>query len=362
MHTQIENLNIRQQKTLITPGTLKARVAVTPESAKTVMETRESIANILHRTDHRLLMIVGPCSIHDEKIGLDYAHRLKELADEVADSLLIVMRVYFEKPRTNNGWKGLINDPHLNGSFDIEEGLYIARKLLSDITRIGMPTATEALDPIAPQYYHDMIAWSAIGARTTESQTHRELASGLSCPVGFKNSTDGGLRHAINALHTASRPHCFIGIDKSGQVALTETLGNPNVHIVLRGGDKCPNYDSHSIAHCEDVLSGAQLPCSIMVDCSHANSRKDHTLQPLVLQCLAEQIIAGNQSIIGMMLESNIYAGKQDTEDMSKDQLRYGVSITDACIDWDTTQRVIRELHSTVHDKLSDRHRSRRPD
>jgi len=295
--------------------------------------------------------VVGPCSIHDPAAAMDYARRLKALADEVGDTLYIVMRVYFEKPRTTTGWKGLINDPHMNDSFDIDAGLRLARKLLTDINELGLPTGTEALDPISPQYLGDLISWSAIGARTTESQTHREMASGLSTPVGFKNGTDGSLTVAINALQSVSNPHSFLGIDQRGQVAVIRTRGNAYGHIVLRGGDKGPNYDSVTVALVEKELEKAKLPCNVVIDCSHANSNKDHNLQPLVMNDCVHQILEGNKSIVGVMLESNIGAGNQKlTTDLS--QLKYGVSVTDACIDWETTEKVLRDARDKLKDVL----------
>ena len=302
---------------------------------------------ILDREDHRLMVVIGPCSIHDPN-AMD-CHRLKVLADKVSDSLYIVMRVYFEKP-TTTGWKGLINDPDINDSFKIEKGLHIGRKLLRDIAN-GLPTATEALDPISPQYLQDLISWSAIGARTTESQT-REMASGLSSPVGFKNGTDGGLTVAINALQSVSSPHRFLGINGEGQVSIIRTRGNPYGHVVLRGGNGKPNYDSVSVALCEKELAAAKVPTNIMVDCSHANSNKNHELQPLVMENVSNQIIEGNNSIIGIMVESNIGAGSQKIP-ANLDDLEYGVSITDKCIDWPTTEAVLLKMHEDLKDVLT---------
>jgi 3-deoxy-7-phosphoheptulonate synthase len=281
----------------------------------------------------------------------DYAQRLKKLADEVSDTIYVVMRVYFEKPRTTVGWKGLINDPYLDDSFKIEEGLHIGRQLLLDISEMGLPTATEALDPISPQYLHDLISWSAIGARTTESQTHREMASGLSSAVGFKNGTDGGLTVAINALQSVSKPHRFLGINTEGQVAIIHTRGNSYGHVVLRGGNGKPNYDSVSVAACEQALAKASVVPNIMVDCSHANSNKNHELQTLVMENVANQIVDGNNSIIGLMVESNIGAGNQSIPANLCD-LKYGVSVTDACIDWETTERTLRSMRDTIKDAL----------
>ncbi|RYZ91785.1 MAG: 3-deoxy-7-phosphoheptulonate synthase, partial [Moraxellaceae bacterium] len=306
------------------------------------------------RKDHRLIVVIGPCSIHDPAAAMDYARRLKTLADEVSDSLYIVMRVYFEKPRTTVGWKGLINDPYLNDSFKIQDGLHVGRKLLLDISELGLPAATEALDPISPQYLHDLISWSAIGARTTESQTHREMASGLSSAVGFKNGTDGSLTVAINALQSVSSPHRFLGINKDGRVSVVHTRGNAYGHVVLRGGNGKPNYDSVSVALCEKELVAAGVPNNIMVDCSHANSNKSHELQPLVMDNVANQILEGNTSIIGLMVESNIGAGSQKIPaDLSK--LTYGVSVTDACIDWPTTEIALRSMRAKIKTAMQGR-------
>ena len=307
--------------------------------------------DILDRKDPRMLVVVGPCSIHDPEAAMDYAQRLKALAEQVKDSLYIVMRVYFEKPRTTVGWKGLINDPEMNDSFKIENGLHIGRKLLMDLAEMGMPTSTEALDPISPQYLHDLISWSAIGARTTESQTHREMASGLSSAVGFKNGTDGSLTVAINALQSVSKPHRFLGINKDGKVSVITTKGNAYGHVVLRGGNGKPNYDSVSVALCEEELSAAKAPLNIMIDCSHANSDKNHDLQALVMENVVNQIIEGNHSIIGVMIESNIGPGNQKIPaDLS--QLKYGVSVTDACIDWPTTEKLLKDSAERLHEAL----------
>jgi 3-deoxy-7-phosphoheptulonate synthase len=319
-----------------------------------VSSSRATISNILDRKDHRLIVVVGPCSIHDRVAAIDYATRLKSLAAELSDTLYIVMRVYFEKPRTTTGWKGLINDPHLDDSFDIEEGLKIGRTLLRDLLAMGLPTATEALDPITPQYLQDLISWSAIGARTTESQTHREMASGLSSAVGFKNGTDGSLDVAINALKSVKHPHRFLGINSEGVVSIFETKGNPYGHVVLRGGSNGPNYDSVNIANCEHALASAELPKNIMVDCSHANSSKDHNIQPLVARDIANQIVKGNKSIVGLMLESHLREGRQAIPGDLND-LEYGVSVTDACINWADTQASLRELADAVRDVLPQR-------
>ncbi len=354
MSNQLENVNISSHDVLITPDQLKNDIPLTEAAIKTVSEGRATINNILDRKDHRIFVVIGPCSIHDVEAAKDYAKRLKALADKVGDTLYIVMRVYFEKPRTTVGWKGLINDPHLNDSFEVEEGLHIGRQLLVDISEMGLPTATEALDPISPQYLQDTISWSAIGARTTESQTHREMSSGLSVAVGFKNGTDGGLDVALNALKSASHPHSFLGINREGQVSIVRTKGNPYSHVVLRGGGGKPNYDSVSVTLCEQALEKAGLAKNIMIDCSHANSNKDANLQPLVMQDVCNQIIDGNKSIVGIMVESNLKFGNQSIPD-DLSQLEYGVSVTDACIDWETTERSLIEMHDKLKEVLPNR-------
>ena len=348
---RIYNVNVLSQDVLLPPEQVKQRVPITAKAQRTVLDGRTTVERILDRSDHRLMVVVGPCSIHDPAAAHDYAQRLQRLADDVSDTLYLVMRVYFEKPRTTTGWKGLINDPRMNDSFHIEEGLQLARKVLLDINELGLPAGTEALDPISPQYLSDLITWSAIGARTTESQTHREMASGLSTPVGFKNGTDGGLQVAINALLSVSKPHSFLGINNEGQVAVIRTKGNRYGHIVLRGGAKGPNYDSVTIALVEKELAKSKLPANIVVDCSHANSNKDPSLQPLVMTDVTNQILEGNQSIVGVMLESNINAGNQSIPaDLS--QLQYGVSVTDACIDWATTEKLLRDTRAKLKDVL----------
>ncbi|MDX1597522.1 3-deoxy-7-phosphoheptulonate synthase [uncultured Marinobacter sp.] len=351
---KLENINVANQEQLITPEALKQEMPLSSAAAETVEKGRQAIYDIMDGKDHRLFVVVGPCSIHDVEAARDYATRLKKLADEVSDTLLIVMRVYFEKPRTTVGWKGLINDPHLNDTFDIEQGLHIGRRLLLDIAEIGLPTATEALDPISPQYLQDSISWSAIGARTTESQTHREMSSGLSMAIGFKNGTDGSLDVAVNAMKSVSHPHSFLGINQKGQVAIIRTKGNNYGHVVLRGGGGKPNYDSVSVALCEQALDKAGLRNSIMVDCSHANSSKDPAIQPLVMQDITHQILEGNQSIQGLMVESNINWGNQSIPDNLAD-LKYGVSVTDACIDWPTTEKAIRDMREKLKDVLPKR-------
>ena len=352
--SQVDDINVVSQELLISPDELKAELPLTEKARSVVTEGRTVVRNILDRKDHRIFVVVGPCSIHDVEAAKDYAQRLKKLADEVSDTIYIIMRVYFEKPRTTVGWKGLINDPYLNDSFKIQEGLHIGRKLLLDIAEIGLPAATEALDPISPQYLHDLISWSAIGARTTESQTHREMASGLSSAVGFKNGTDGGLTVAINALQSVSKPHRFLGINTEGQVAIIHTRGNSYGHVVLRGGNGKPNYDSVSVAICEQELAKAKVTPNIMVDCSHANSNKNHELQTLVMENVSNQIIEGNKSIIGLMVESNIGAGNHNIPANLCD-LKYGVSVTDACIDWVTTENAIRKMHDALKGALANR-------
>jgi len=344
---RVENLNISSYTRLITPEELKRRLPITERAAASVIRGRGIIKDILDHKDQRLFIVVGPCSIHDPAAALEYGRRLRALAEQVEDTLYLVMRVYFEKPRSTIGWKGLINDPHLNGSFDIEKGLHIARRLLLELAELDLPLATEALDPISPQYLQDFIAWSAIGARTAESQTHREMSSGLSCAVGFKNGTDGGLGVAINALKSVSHPHNFLGIDPEGRVSIVSTAGNRYGHVVLRGGNGKPNYDSVNVAVCERALQQAGLSPNIMVDCSHENSSKDAALQPLVAQNVTSQIIEGNRSIIGLMIESNINWGNQPIPDNPAD-LKYGVSVTDACIDWATTEETILDIRDGI--------------
>lgn len=339
----LQNLNIAAQEVLITPAHLKAKLPLTKAAEKSVLEGRQVVENILKREDPRLLVVVGPCSIHDVDAALDYAKRLKKLAEKVGDILYLVMRVYFEKPRTTIGWKGLINDPYMDDSFHIAEGLHIGRKLLVDLSEMGLPLATEALDPISPQYMQDCIVWSAIGARTTESQTHREMSSGLSCSVGFKNGTDGSFGAAINALKSMVHSHSFLGINNEGRVSIIRTKGNGFGHLVLRGGNGKPNYDSASVKLCEDDLQKANLIPNIMIDCSHANSNKDPSLQLMVLDNVAQQIINGNKSIVGLMVESNLSWGNQKIFN-DKSQLQYGVSVTDACIDWNTTEKALIEI------------------
>ena len=352
----LNNVNVAALDVLPTPEEIKRQLPITNNAEATVLEARQTVQNILDHRDHRVFVVVGPCSIHDVEAARDYARRLRALADEVGDTLFPIMRVYFEKPRTTVGWKGLINDPHLNDSFDIAEGLRIARALLLEIAELGLPSGTEALDPLCPQYLDDLLAWTAIGARTTESQTHREMASGLSTPVGFKNGTNGSLEVAINALQSASQPHSFLGINSQGQSAVVRTTGNRYGHVVLRGGSNGPNYDTVTIALCEKELSKIKLPLNIVVDCSHANARKDPALQPLVLNDCVHQILEGNRSIVGFMIESNLQWGNQSIP-ADRSQLKYGVSITDPCVDWATTEKMLREARAKLIETLPGRFR-----
>jgi 3-deoxy-7-phosphoheptulonate synthase len=339
---QIYNVNVAAKTILPTPSDVMAELPMTSGAEATVLRSRTTMENILDGKEPRLFVVVGPCSIHDVEAATEYAGRLQDLAEEVADTLFLLMRVYFEKPRTTVGWKGLINDPYMDDSFQIEKGIRIARELLLNLGERGLPAATEALDPIMPQYMGELISWTAIGARTTESQTHREMASGLSTAVGFKNGTDGSLKVAINALESARQPHHFLGINQDGRTAVFQTRGNRYGHIVLRGGGGRPNYSADDVASSERALRDAGLPESIVIDCSHANSSKDHARQPAVAADCVAQIVAGNESICGMMLESNLEAGNQKIPaDLAN--LKFGVSVTDACIDWETTQRTLRD-------------------
>ena len=337
---KINDVHIQSEQVLITPEQLKRELPLSEQGVKYISEARQTIADIIHRRDPRLLVVTGPCSIHDIDSAKEYALKLKRLHDELQDSFYLVMRIYFEKPRTTVGWKGFINDPDMDGSFNVEEGLRKGRELLLWLAELELPVATEALDPISPQYLSELFSWSAIGARTTESQTHREMASGLSMPVGFKNGTDGKLNVAINALESAAHPHRFMGINPRGQVALMQTEGNPDGHIILRGGSE-PNYDAESVARCEQQIEAAGLVPKLVVDCSHGNSRKDHSRQPAVADEVFAQIAAGNTSILGIMLESHLKEGNQSSE-QPREQLQYGVSVTDACIDWADTEQLLR--------------------
>ncbi|CAI0985051.1 3-deoxy-7-phosphoheptulonate synthase [Serratia liquefaciens] len=349
----LNNVHISAEQILITPEELKNQFPLSASDENEIATARKTIADILQGRDHRLLVVCGPCSIHDPDASLDYARHLKTLSAELSDQLYIVMRVYFEKPRTTVGWKGLINDPYMDGSFDVEAGLHIARRLLLDLVGMGLPLATEALDPNSPQYLGDLFSWSAIGARTTESQTHREMASGLSMPVGFKNGTDGSLGTAINAMRAAAMPHRFVGINQAGQVCLLQTQGNPDGHVILRGG-KTPNYSAEDVAACEKQMLDAGLHPSLMIDCSHGNSNKDYRRQPAVAESVVEQIKAGNRSITGIMLESHLHEGSQSSEQPRAD-MRYGVSVTDACINWESTETLLRHMHQELGTALTAR-------
>ncbi len=341
------NLKITAITPIIAPADLRQVFPLSEKDREFVMKSRERIKEILQRRDRRLMVVVGPCSIHDPEAAVEYAERLAALSQSVSDQLLLIMRAYFEKPRTTVGWKGLINDPDMNGTHLISKGLGIARGLLSRITALEVPVANEMLDPITPEYVADMISWGAIGARTTESQTHRELASGLSFPIGFKNGTDGNLQIAMDAMVAAQHPHSFLGINREGRTSIIRTSGNPDVHIVLRGGSRKPNYHPEDIAHSEDSLKKSGLFPTIMVDCSHGNSGKDYQKQPLVLESVVQQVVDGNESISGVMIESFLEAGSQKVP-ADHSHLKYGVSITDACIDWATTERILLDAHKKL--------------
>jgi len=345
MNHQTDDLRINEIKTVTPPAVLLEEIPVTEQAAKTTYETRQAIHKILSGDDDRLVVITGPCSIHDVKSANEYASRLKPLIDKYSDDLLIIMRVYFEKPRTTVGWKGLINDPNLDGSFEINQGLRLARNLLYDLNESGVPAATEYLDLITPQYITDLISWGAIGARTTESQVHRELASGLSCPVGFKNGTDGTTKVAVDAIGAAIRPHHFLSVRKEGNSGIFSTTGNPDCHIILRGG-KTPNYDTASIDRVAAELESASLSNNVMIDFSHANSNKKHELQVKVGTDVANQIAAGDKRIIGVMIESHLVAGRQDI--IEGKELTYGQSVTDACLGWDDSVALIAKLAQAV--------------
>jgi 3-deoxy-7-phosphoheptulonate synthase len=340
------DLRIESIRPLVPPAILLEELPLSAEGAETVSAARERVSRILHGEDDRLIVVVGPCSIHDTAAGLDYAHRLKPLADELAADLCIVMRVYFEKPRTTVGWKGLINDPHLDGSFIINEGLHIARRLLLDLVALGLPAGCEFLDPILPQFFADVVTWGAIGARTTESQVHRELASGLSMPVGFKNGTGGGVQMAIDAVHAAAYPHRFLGVTEQGLAGIVATYGNADCHVILRGGRPGPNYDAGSIQQTLASLRDAGLRPRVMIDTSHGNSEKDYRRQPHAAHTVAAQVAGGEPGIIGLMMESFLIDGRQDLVDRA--HLTYGQSITDACMGWETTVPVLHTLASAV--------------
>ncbi|MGH7906751.1 MAG: 3-deoxy-7-phosphoheptulonate synthase [Candidatus Binataceae bacterium] len=345
---RIQDINIVATEPLVAPKSIKQQLPLDESLIGFIYESRETVRRIMAGDDGRLICIVGPCSIHDPAAALDYARRLAHLRPRVEERIFILMRVYFEKPRTTVGWKGLINDPYMDNSCDMHEGLRIARGLLLDINRMGLPAATEMLDPITPQYIADLITWTAIGARTTESQTHREMASGLSMPVGFKNTTDGNLQAAVNAIQTARLPHAFIGINQDGLTAVIRTSGNPDTHVVLRGG-RTPNYDRASIEECTRILAKAGMTARVMVDCSHAQTNKDYTRQPEVLAQVIAQVRTGTPAIMGVMLESNIEAGNQPLKN-GRPGLRYGVSITDPCIDWPATERCLLESFESLGD------------
>ena len=345
MSTTTDDLRIRKTNQLISPEQLIGDVAVTDAAAETVANARQTIHRILAGDDDRLLVVVGPCSIHDPAAARDYGSRLRDAADKLAADVFVVMRVYFEKPRTTVGWKGLINDPDLNNTFQINKGLHLARQLLLDLAEMGLPAGTEYLDLISPQYYADLIAWGAIGARTTESQTHRELASGLSCPVGFKNATDGDIQVAVDAIKSASQPHHFLSVTKQGHSAIFQTAGNEDCHVILRGG-RHPNYDMFSVDDTSVLLAKSGLPARIMIDASHANSRKIPARQIDVASDIATQVARGSRSIFGLMLESNLVEGRQDV--VAGQALTYGQSITDPCMSWPDTESILQELATAV--------------
>ena len=345
MNYQNDDLRIKEIKELLPPVALLEKFPATETAAKTVAEARQAIHNILQKNDDRLLVVIGPCSIHDVTAAKEYAQRLLKLREELSDSLEVVMRVYFEKPRTTVGWKGLINDPYMDNSYHINDGLRIARKLLLDINDTGLPAAGEFLDMITPQYVADLMSWGAIGARTTESQVHRELSSGLSCPVGFKNGTDGTIKVAIDAINAASAPHCFLSVTKYGHSAIVETRGNGDCHIILRGG-KEPNYSAQHVNAVKDGLEKAGLDPQVMIDFSHANSSKQFKKQLTVADDVAKQIAGGEKTIIGVMIESHLVEGNQSLE--SGEPLLYGKSVTDGCIGWEDTETVLRQLAQAV--------------
>jgi 3-deoxy-7-phosphoheptulonate synthase len=346
MINKLINTNIKSSHVLLTPNEVKEKLPLNKTAEHTILKFRQEIEHILDFQDRRKFIVVGPCSIHDPQAAIEYGQKLHALAEKVQDKLLLIMRVYFEKPRTTVGWKGLINDPEMDDSFNVEKGILIARNLLLKLTELGLPTATEALDPIIPQYISELISWSAIGARTTESQTHREMASGLSMPVGFKNGTDGNIQVAVNALKSAKTPHNFLGINQKGQVSVFQTKGNAHGHVILRGGNQ-PNFEAENIKLVEEQLKTANLSPRIVVDCSHGNTNKDYRLQSMVFENIIQQIVDGNSSIVGMMLESNLYAGSQAITG-NREDLKYGVSVTDKCINWEETERIILAAHAKL--------------
>ena len=348
---KLDNVNIDNQEILITPEELKRQLPATEEVKRGISQNREIVRSIIDGTDKRLLLVVGPCSIHNPREAIDYAERLKALSESVNDKLFIVMRAYFEKPRSTIGWKGLINDPHLDDSFKIAEGLAMARKLLLEISKLGLPLANEALDPITPQYLQELFSWTAIGARTSESQTHREMASGLSCPVGFKNGTDGNVQIAMDAVSASRQPHHFLSVTKQGIAAIVQTKGNDGCHLILRGSKKGPNFDAVSVQGVCEKLEQNDLNPSVMVDCSHGNSAKDHRKQPTAAKAVAAQIAGGSRFVMGVMLESHLIEGQQSYKGDGSDA--YGQSITDACISWEQTIPVLEELAGAVRQRLS---------
>ncbi|MCS7078479.1 MAG: 3-deoxy-7-phosphoheptulonate synthase [Chloracidobacterium sp.] len=345
MDYAIDDVRIQAFEPIPTPNELRKELPITPKGAATVYYTREAIKRILRREDDRLLVVVGPCSIHDPQAALEYAERLRPLCETYADDLVLTMRVYFEKPRTTIGWKGLVNDPDLNGTFNVQRGLRLARQLLVTLSEMGVPAGSEFVDLISPQYTAELVSWGAIGARTTESQSHRELASGLSCPVGFKNGTGGTIQIAVDAVRSAREPHAFLSHTKEGRSALFRTTGNPDCHIILRGG-RTPNYDPHHVAEAVRLMENAGLPARIMIDCSHANSGKDYRRQPIVCRSVMAQVAEGNRAIIGTMLESHLVEGRQNY--VPGQPLVYGQSITDACIGWEETTKLLEELAQAV--------------
>ena len=344
--SKTSDVRVSKIQQLDPPSDFLKTLPISKEISEVVVKGRQDIERIIDLQDRRLLMIVGPCSIHDEEAGLDYAKRLVNLAQKVEDQILVVMRVYFEKPRTTVGWKGLINDPNLDGSFDITQGLKRARKFLIEVNKLGLPAGTEFLDPFTPQYLADLVSWGAIGARTTESQTHRQMASGLSMPIGFKNGTGGSLQIAIDGMVAASSPHAFLGIDIAGNASIIHTKGNSANHLILRGGSKGPNYDESSVSDAVELIEKSGLQPSVVIDCSHANSNKDHKRQPMVLKNVMDQKSNGNKAIVGIMLESHINEGNQGLVNPSS--LKYGVSITDACINWSTTEKLILDTQTEL--------------
>jgi len=348
---QTQDLHVVETRPLVSPALLHHEFPMTDEAAAVVAEARDRIRHILYNEDRRLLVIVGPCSVHDIDAAYEYGQKLANLRHELSGQLEILMRVYFEKPRTNVGWKGLINDPHLDGSYDINTGLRLARKLLLDLAHLGLPAATELLDPVTPQYIADVISWTAIGARTTESQTHREMASGLSMPIGFKNSTDGSLQAAMNAMLAASQPHHFLGINHSGLASIVTTTGNPDCHLVLRGGKGGPNFSADHVTRAAEEMASLKLNPRMMVDCSHANANKDHNRQVNVLDDVAQQVEQGSTHILGVMIESHLKAGNQKIPKDLRD-MEYGKSITDACVDFETTAKMLRKLAAAVEPSL----------